>query len=179
MDYLPKDAVVFLCESGRVDERVKGTLLQLKQDEESLLEAGLLAGEYARLALSGEELYAALEEFPVVMEDTLPTSRHPLRPRGLIAVNAKQLSSYGGSLETAVSDLEHYRATGSAVLLLCAGEIRANNLRHLLEERGIRRCWTLRAPPCPPPGRCASPLGALTAGSEWPQLHLAVLTEGR
>ena len=53
----------------------------------------------------------------------------------MIAVNAKQLSSYGGSLETAVSDLEHYRATGSAVLLLCAGEIRANNLRHLLEER--------------------------------------------
>lgn len=98
---------------------------------------GCWPGEYARLALSGEELYAALEEFPVVMEDTLPTSRHPLRPRGLIAVNAKQLSSYGGSLETAVSDLEHYRATGSAVLLLCAGEIRANNLRHLLEERGI------------------------------------------
>ena len=28
VDYLPKDAVVFLCESGRVDERVKGTLLQ-------------------------------------------------------------------------------------------------------------------------------------------------------
>ena len=179
VDYLPKDAVVFLCESGRVDERVKGTLLQLKQDEESLLETGLLAGEYARLALSGEELYAALEEFPVVMEDTLPTSRHPLRPRGLIAVNAKQLSSYGGSLETAVSDLEHYRATGSAVLLLCAGEIRANNLRHLLEERGIPAVLDPAGTAMPAPGEVRITLGALTAGSEWPQLHLAVLTEGQ
>ena len=179
VDYLPKDAVVFLCESGRVDERVKGTLLQLKQDEESLLETGLLAGEYARLALSGEELYAALEEFPVVMEDTLPTSRHPLRPRGLIAVNAKQLSSYGGSLETAVSDLEHYRATGSAVLLLCAGEIRANNLRHLLEERGIPAVLDPAGSAMPAPGEVRITLGALTAGSEWPQLHLAVLTEGQ
>ncbi len=179
VDYLPKDAVVFLCESGRVDERVKGMLLQLKQDEESLLTAGLLAGEYARLTLSGEELYAALEEFPVVMEDTLPTSRHPLRPRGLMAVNAKQLSSYGGSLETAVSDLEHYRATGSAVLLLCAGEIRANNLRHLLQERGIPAVLDLAGTAMPAPGEVRITLGALTAGSEWPQLHLAVLTEGQ
>ncbi|MEI3306863.1 MAG: hypothetical protein V8R40_13115 [Dysosmobacter sp.] len=157
VDYLPKDAVVFLCESGRVDERVKGMLLQLKQDEESLLTAGLLAGEYARLTLSGEELYAALEEFPVVMEDTLPTSRHPLRPRGLMAVNAKQLSSYGGSLETAVSDLEHYRATGSAVLLLCAGRSGPTTCATCCRSGAFRQCWTLRAPPCPPPGRCASP----------------------
>ena len=134
--YLPGDAVVFLCESGRVDERVKSALLQNKQDTEALLEAGLLAGDYAKLLLSGEELYAALEDFPVIMADSLPTSRHPLKPRGLLAMNARQLSSYGGSLETAVTDLEHYRANGSAVLVLCAGESRAHNLHRLLEERG-------------------------------------------
>ena len=44
--YLPADAVVFLCESGRVDERVKGALLQVKQDTEALMEAGLLAGSF-------------------------------------------------------------------------------------------------------------------------------------
>ena len=43
--YLPPDAVVFLCESGRVDERVKSTLLQNKQDVEALLEAGVMAGD--------------------------------------------------------------------------------------------------------------------------------------
>ena len=102
--YLPPDAVVFLSESGRVDERVKNTVLQQKQDVEALLSAGVLAGEYAHLTLTAEELYAALEDFPVILEDSLPTSRHPLRPRGLLTMNAKQLSSYGGSLETAVTD---------------------------------------------------------------------------
>jgi pyrroline-5-carboxylate reductase len=38
--YLPPNAVVFLCESGRVDERVKATLLQNKQDMETLMDAG-------------------------------------------------------------------------------------------------------------------------------------------
>ena len=54
-------------------------------------------------------------------------------------MNAKQLSSYGGSLETAVTDLEHYRSSGSAVLVLCGGETRAKNLHRLLEEKGRKR----------------------------------------
>ena len=177
--YLPSDAVVFLCESGRVDERVKNTLLQLKQDAEALLTAGLLAGEYARLCLSAEELYAALEDFPVIMANALPTSRYPLRPKGLTAVNAKQLSSYGGSLETAVTDLEHYRGSGSAVLMLCGGETRAKNLLRMLEDRGIPATLDLQNAAMPAAGEVRISLGALSAGSEWPALQLAVLTEGQ
>ena len=143
------------------------------------MEAGLMVGDYAHLCLSPEELYAALEDFPVIMEDSLPTSRHPLRPRGLLAVNAKQLSSYGGSLETAVNDLEHYRHNGSAVLLLCGGEARARNLHQLLEERGIPAVLDLNGAAMPAEGEVRISVGALSAGSEWPQLRLAVMTEGQ
>ena len=177
--YLPADAVVFFSESGRVDERVKSTLLQNKQDVEALLEAGVMAGEYAKLLLSAEELYAALEEFPVIMADSLPTSRHPMRPRGLLSMNARQLSSYGGSLETAVTDLEHYRNSGSAVLVLCAGESRAKNLHRLLEERGIPAVLDLNNTAMPKAGEVRITIGALSAGCEWPALKLAVLTEGQ
>ncbi len=177
--YLPPDTVVFLCEGGRVDERVKGVLLQNRQDVEVLLEAGIMAGDYARLLLSAEELYGALEEFPVIMADALPTSRHPLRPRGLLGMDARQLSSYGGSLETAVTDLAHYRENGSSVLVLCGGEARGRNLQRLLEERGIPSVLDLNGGAMPGPGEVRITLGALSAGSEWPQLRLAVLTEGQ
>mgnify|MGYP002509452983 CR=1 FL=1 len=177
--YLRPDSVVFLCESGRVDERVKGALLQTRQDVEALLEAGIMAGEYSRLCISAEELYAALEDFPVVLEDSLPTSRYPLRPKGLLSMNVRQLSSYGGSLEAAVSDLEHYRDGGTAVLVLCAGESRAKNLQRLLEERGIPSVLDLKNTAAPLAGEVRIGIGALSAGGEWPQLHLAVLTEGQ
>ena len=173
--YLPPDAVVFLSESGRVDERVKNTVLQQKQDVEALLSAGVLAGEYAHLTLTAEELYAALEDFPVILEDSLPTSRHPLRPRGLLTMNAKQLSSYGGSLETAVTDLEHYRSSGSAVLVLCGGETRAKNLHRLLEEKGIPATLDLSGAAMPAAGEVRLSLGALSAGSEWPALKLSLI----
>ena len=179
VDYLPENALVFLCESGRVDERVKGTLLQVRQDTEALMEAGLLAGQCADIALGDAELYARLEDYPVIMMDSLPTSRLPLRPKGLLAMNAKQLSSYGGSLETAVSDMAHYRETGCAVLVLCGGEARAKNLHRLLEERGIYAVLDLEGKGMPPAGEVRITIGALSAGSEYPSLRLAVLTEGQ
>ncbi|WP_418736664.1 transcription-repair coupling factor [Dysosmobacter sp.] len=178
-DYLPPDAVVFLCEGGRVEQRVKTVLLQLHQDTEALMEAGLMVGDAAEVCLSGEALFARLADFPVVMLDALPTSRHPLKPRGLLAINARQLSSYGGSLETAVTDLEHYRNTGSAVLVLCGGEVRAKNLLRLLEERGIPAALDLKGTAMPKPGELRITVGALSAGCEWPTLKLAVLTEGQ
>ena len=178
-EYLPPDAVVFLCEGGRVEQRVKTVLLQLHQDTEALMEAGLMVGDAAEVCLSGEALFARLADFPVVMLDALPTSRHPLKPRGLLAINARQLSSYGGSLETAVTDLEHYRNTGSAVLVLCGGEVRAKNLLRLLEERGIPAVLDLKGTAMPKPGELRITVGALSAGCEWPTLKLAVLTEGQ
>ena len=59
-DYLPPDAVVFLCEGGRVEQRVKTVLLQLHQDTEALMEAGLMVGDAAEVCLSGEALFARL-----------------------------------------------------------------------------------------------------------------------
>ena len=178
-DYLPPDAVVFLCEGGRIEQRVKTVLLQLHQDTEALMEAGLMAGDAAEVCLSEEALLARLADFPVVMLDALPTSRRPLKPHGLLAINARQLSSYGGSLETAVTDLEHYRNTGSAVLVLCGGEVRAKNLLRLMEERGIPAVLDLKGTAMPKPGELRITVGALSAGCEWPALKLAVLTEGQ
>ncbi|MCI9331158.1 MAG: transcription-repair coupling factor [Oscillibacter sp.] len=177
--YLPSDAVVFLSEAGRVDERVKGAVLQNRQDLEVLMEAGILVGDYAKLLLSAEEFYAALEAFPLIMASALPTSRYPYPPKGLLSLNARQLSSYGGSLETAVTDLGQYRANGSAVLLLCGGETRARNLHNLLSERGIPAALDVRGEAMPSSGEVRITVGALSAGCEWPALKLAVLTEGQ
>ncbi len=179
LDYLATDALVFVSESVRVTERVHGYLWQLKEDAASAMENGLLAGEMAVFALTEHQLAEKLAEFPVCLADSLPTSRYLLPPQALLSVTAKQLSSYGGSLETACTDMVQYLTTGCRVLVLCGNQTRARNLQRLLEEKKIPASLDFTGEELPPPGRVQISLGALSAGSEYPQRKLAVLTEGQ
>ncbi len=178
-DYLPSDALLLVSEGGRILERERILAEQHAEDVRMLLEEGVLAGAFAELSLPIGQLGARCDEFAAVLADALPTSRYFLTPRTLLSMNVRQLPSYGGSLDTAAADMAHYLAAGEGVLVLCGNETRARNLLRLLEERGVPARLDLRCAQLPKPGEAAVALGALSAGSEWPQLRLAILTEGQ
>ena len=178
-DYFPADALVCLSETGRVGERVKNVLWQAREDTESLLAAGEKDGDLTALLLSQSEWQERLDGFAVCMLEALPTSRYPFPPKTLLSVSAKQLSAYGGSIETAAGDLEHYRSAGYRTLLLCGNAARAKNLQRMLEEREIPAALDLVCGQMPGPGEVRISVGALSAGAEYPQIALAVVTEGQ
>ena len=83
------------------------------------MESGILCGPMAEAALSETDFARQLERFPVCQLESLPTSRYLLAPKPLLQIDARQLSGYGGSLETAVTDLTHYLTSGCRVMVLC------------------------------------------------------------
>ena len=178
-DYLAPDTLVFVSEGSRVLERAKNFLWEQGEDVKPLMEEGVLCGDFAELAISAEELAQKLGEYPLVMLDSLPTSRNFAAPRAMLSLNVRQLPSYGGSLETAAADMEQYLRLGSGVLVLCGNEARGKNMARLLDERGISARPDFQNETLPRPGEVVIGLGALSAGSEWPQLKLAILTEGQ
>ena len=179
-DYLPEGSIVLVCEGSRVMERAKGCAFEWGEDLKILLEEGVLAGQFASLAVELEDLTRRLRgSFPLLLCDSLPTSRYLAPPRAMLSINARQLPSYGGSLETAAADMEHYLAAGSGVLVLCGNETRARNFHRLLEERGVRARLDLSDRTLPAAGETVIGLGALSAGCEYPQLRLVILTEGQ
>ena len=162
MDYLPKECLVCVSESGRTAEALKGWLSQMKADVTSAMESGILCGPMAEAALPETDFARQLERFPVCQLESLPTSRYLLAPKALLQIDARQLSGYGGSLETAVTDLTHYLTSGCRVMVLCGGQVRARNLQGCwrpgriqaaLDLEGRSRCGTwcsLRWVLCPP-----------------------------
>ena len=179
LDYLDETAVVFLNEPSRIAERAKNTLWQLGEDTRTLLEGGTIDASLVRFSLTWEELCMKLEDFPVVMTDSFASSKYPLRPKALLSVTAKQLPSYGGSLETAVSDIAHYAGAGYRTVVLCQDERRARILEEYLKGHGVAPFVDLQLNELPESGRCAVTLGVLSAGMEYPSAHLAVITEGQ
>ncbi len=179
LDYLAPDTLVCVSESGRVSEALKGWLWQLKEDITTAAENGWMAGELADLALTEQEFSERLAAFSVLELESLPSSRYLLPPKSMLQVSAKQLSSYGGSLETAATDMVHYLTAGYRVLVLCGGKVRAENLQRLLREKKIGAALDFEGTVMPQKGQVVISLGALSAGSEYPGLKLAILTEGQ
>ena len=178
-DYLPQDAAVFFSESSRVSERAKNYLWQLGEDAKVLLESGVLSGELASFARSFEELMGTLERWPVCYLDSFVGSAYPRPPRTLINILSKQLPSYGASLETAVSDLSHYKNEGFATVVLVSSEQRALNLQALLREQKIRAAVDFALHDLPKAGEAVIAVGGLSVGIEYPGIKFAILTEGQ
>ncbi|BDF69132.1 transcription-repair-coupling factor [Oscillospiraceae bacterium] len=178
-DYLPEDAVVFFSESPRVAERAGHYTWALNEDGQALMENGTLAGELAVFARTFEELCAVLDEYPVCYLDSFASAQYPRRPRTLLNILAKQLPSYGASLETAVSDLAHYVGDGFATIVLVSSEQRALNLQALLREQNLKTAVDFQLHDLPQHGKAVIAVGGLSAGMEYPRGQWAVLTEGQ
>jgi len=178
-DYLPRDAVVLVCDSPRFTERGKNYLWQLGQDVTALAEGGVLLAELGVYARTPEELSAFLEDWPVAYLDAFSSSSYPRRPKTLLTAQTKQLASYGVSLEAAVSDLAHYLNTGYAVVVLAGTEQRCLNLQGLLREQKLKAAVDFQLHALPGPGKAVICCGGLSAGMEYPAAAFAVLTEGQ
>ena len=177
-DFLPGDACVVFSECARVAERAKTYQWQLEEDAKTLMERGELDGSCAQLFRSYSQLCNLLEDWAVVYLDAFTTSAYPAPPRTLLSIVAKQLPSFGASLETAVQDLAHYQRSGFGSLVLAGGEQRALELQTLLREQKVKSAVEFQLKDLPKSGEIVVTLGGLSAGMEYPQILLAVVTEG-
>jgi len=180
LDYLPRDAVVVLDQPGKCAERAAGYLKQMEEDLRLLMESGTLPGRLAEFALPWDTAVEKLADFPVVMADAFTVGRYPMEPKTAVGVTAKQLPSYGGSADTAAEDVSHWLSEGYRCVALASDGRRAQALCELLKEKGVEGAFLDKTlAKLPEPGCCAVTVGSLSAGLEYPQIKLAVLSDAQ
>ncbi len=178
LDYFPGNTLVLLDQPGKCAERAKSYLKQAAEDVRLLVEGGILSGRLAEFYLPWEAAVGRLADFPVVMADAFTVGRYPLDPRSAMAVTAKQLPSYAGSADAAAADVKHWLSEGYSCVVLASDKRRAEALRDILREKaGASPYLDTRLTALPGPGQCVISVGRLSAGMEYPQQRLAVLTD--
>lgn len=180
-DYISKDAAVFFCDHGNLLRAEKTRTEELGLNLDSFLESGKLAGELCDFTASLEEIAGGFSGCGAVYFDAFLSARFPesLPPKRIFSVTAKQLPGYGGSLETAVQDLTHYVKNDYGCLVLCGGKRRGEILKQMLTEHNLSALLAFPAQKLPQAGQILLTDGSLPAGMEYPELKLAILTEGQ
>ena len=181
LSYLSPETLVFFSDRIAVERTMEQHTEEFGQSLDSLLSAGILAGELCDFYRSFEELCGMLSGRAVYYLDNFLSASYPeaLPPKELLSVTVKQLPSYGGSLDTAVSDMEHYSRSGFGTLVLCGARHRAELLLESIEARGLKAHLAFPLERLPAEGEILLTEGALASGIEYPTLKIAILTEGQ
>ena len=181
MDYIPRGATVILCDQGNLKRAARSRTEGMGMQLDGLLQSGLLAGELCDYVCQWEDFCGQLQGRICVYFDSFGGSSYPeeCRPKHLLPMTAKQLPSYGSSLDTAVADLAHYQRMEFATLVLCGSRRRAEMLQEMIGAKGLGAMIAIPLSVCPQPGQILLTDGTLPYGMEYPNAKLAVLTEGQ
>ncbi len=180
-DYVSREAVVVFCDHGNLQRASKSRQEEFGLLLDSFLSSGTLCGELCEYQCSYEELAGRFAGRSAVYFDSFLSARFPeeLPPRQLLSVTARQLPGYGGSLETAVTDLRHYVKNEYGCVVLCGGRRRGEILKDMLQKAGVDALLAFPITALPQPGQILLCDGSLPAGIEYPELRYAILTEGQ
>ena len=181
MDYVPQDAVVVLCDQSSLHRAARTRCDEMGMQLDSLLQGGLVAGELCDYVCQWEDFCQHLGGRTCVYMDAFGGSSYPTEcpPKHLLPVIAKQLPGYGGSMETAASDLAHYQRLDFSCLVLCGTRRRAELLQEMLREKNLSAFLCIPLDTMPKAGQILLAEGTLPFGMEYPTAKLAVLTEGQ
>ncbi len=181
MDYIPDDAVIILCDQGNLHRTARNRSDEMGLQLDSLLQGGLVAGELCDYVCQWEDFCDALPGRLAIYMDAFGGSSYPEenRPKVLLPMTAKQLPSYGGSLDTAASDLSHYQKMEFRALVLCGTRRRAELLQETLRGKNLSGLLCIPLTTLPGEGQILLTEGSLPYGMEYPTAKLVVLTEGQ
>ena len=181
LSYLPANSIIVLCDQNNLHRAARTRIEEIGMQLDSLLQAGLVAGELCDFVYQWEDVCSQLQEHCVVYLDSFAGTSYPEEnpPKQLLPMNAKQLPGYGGSLDTAVSDLHHYQKAEFSSLVLCGSRRRAELLQEMLHSKGLSAMLCIPLTTMPKPGQILLAEGTLPFGMEYPNAKLAILTEGQ
>lgn len=173
------NAMLFVSESAKVRERMRSAEWQLQENIRTLLEENLLCKELCRYRADWDDVLRLWEQIPTVLFETFSRSTGELPLKALYSVNCRQLPVWSGGVSLLCEDLQDcLQRRQACVVLSGAEEKNAQLLAEDLQKQGIPALYA-PSPEKPVPGRVLVMRGGLSAGAEFPEAGLTVITHGR
>ena len=173
-DYLPENTLVLIEDTPRLRDAARDFHARIADDVTALMERGEMPGGLDGYALDFADICGVKRQ--IVRLDSFLNNVSELAPQHLENFVANQMNAYGGNLDMASADIRSYTEQGRAVAVVCGSELRCRNMLDALTDSGLRA----QLSDLLPKGGCVNIMeGTLSAGFEYPDLGLVVMTEGQ
>ena len=170
-DYL-EDALIIVCETGNIVERIKNIEWQQGEDLGTLLEEGFLSKGTSKLRLDKAELFKNFEK--AVFLENFPRSSYEFPLKELISFDYKRSTPWSGDVNVLMDDISYALSTGGKAVILAGEQRAARVLCEQLCDRGINAVF--EESPKAIVSSVTVCCGGLSDGFEIPAQHFILVT---
>ncbi len=172
-------ALLFVSEWTKARDRARTAHWQLQEDIRLLLEQGQLCRGLSEYMLDDAALLQKMQAGGAILLDTFAHSGGDIPLKELYNVTARQLPVWSGNLDLLVDDLQDALKRGLSCLVLAGAEEKAaQTLAEDLVGRGVPALYA-PAPQELAKHRVTVIRGGLSAGAEYPDAGICIITHGR
>ena len=167
------DALVAVCESGNIAERIKSIDKISNEDIKNLLSSGEMCPASAKIRLSHDEITEYFES--AIYLENFPRSTYGTALGELISFNFKRSTAWSGDINVLKEDISYINRIGGTVVILAGEERAARVLSEELSERGFS-AQLVESTTALQKGGVYVMTGGLSSGFEAPSLSFLLIT---
>ena len=173
-----KGSLLFLCEPMSVRETLKNAQWQQEEDVKLLLSQGVLFKGCDTFGIDFVEITRWLEGETSFILDTFVRSISDIPLAGMVEIGSVQLSVWSGDYSFLKDDITDYLARGYCVVVFAGTPRACAALEADLKRDGFSAA-AVEDVAAPVPGKVYLLEGTLSAGMEYPDRRLAVITHSK
>lgn len=177
LDYLPKDAVIYVDEGKRVLEQGHQVEQEFSQSMERRMEMGYLLPRERHMLYAPQETLEKLFCFRVAALSTLDMGAGALPVEKRYHVRTKSVNAYNNHFDLLLRELKQYKKQKYRMILVSSSRSRAGRLADQLMEEGLSAFATEDYDHLIYPGEIMVISGSVRQGYEYPESRFAVLSE--
>ncbi|MBO4877175.1 MAG: transcription-repair coupling factor [Ruminococcus sp.] len=172
------DGAVFFSDYSAIMEAAGGLMTRFSEDVKILIEDGQLCKGLDGFFLELPQVQLLAEKKVCFYMSSFLQGGERINYKRLIGFEAMQTAAWGGELKQLTEDLHDYISRKWQVILAAGSEKTLPILRKDIEDDGIP-CDLMSEGIKPQPGRVVLMAGCFSGGAEYPEIHTAVMTQGR
>jgi transcription-repair coupling factor (superfamily II helicase) len=176
-DYAGDDAVIFLDEPVRQEQRLENLLLEHEEICKALLGKGMLMPQSFGMFFDYTAVFSIITKKKTVYLNTVNPDSIASRDSKAYSIPCRIIGSFQGSMEMLAESLAVWKQNKSRILLLSGTRGRGERLRESLADKGLEAVYMDQVTEPVKPGQIIITHGSLNKGFEYPSIGFTVISD--
>lgn len=177
VSYLRKDAIIYIDEPRRVEERVNNVKEDFNMKFADLYEVGELLPSHINLSYDYNKLLVDIKEKICIINSGLLTGNNDFKPKSIHKFTMKGMQSYHNKMDILKEDINHFKYRGYKIIILSGTEERGRRLNQILLDMDVESSFIADRDMEIKSSQVFITSGSIQGGFEYPELKLVVISD--